>query len=95
MSKIVYSPQARADLKEIWFYISEDNVEAADRFILRILEKCSLLAESPEMGRARDDIEDGVRSFPVGDYVILYRIDNSSIEIARVFHGKRDYQNLF
>ena len=34
----------------------------------------SLLASYPNLGRARDeDLRPGLRSFPVGEYVIIYR----------------------
>ena len=92
---IVFSPQSLADLDDVWLYIAKDSVNEADKFIDKIYEKCLLFSESPQIGRERNDIAKGLRSFPVGDYVILYRIINGDIEIARVFHGKRDYQNLF
>ena len=42
------------------------------------------------MGTARDNLGRGVRSFPVGNYLVLYRIIPDGIEVARVLHGARD-----
>jgi len=41
---------ALADLDELWTYIAEDNVEAADRVSAAILDACSLLAHQPLIG---------------------------------------------
>ena len=47
------------------------------------------------MGRARDeDLRSGLRSFPVGEYVIIYRILDEDILILRVLHGSRDIEAL-
>jgi plasmid stabilization system protein ParE len=38
MKPFVLTPRAEQDLNEIWEYIADDNVEAADR-VLRALER--------------------------------------------------------
>jgi toxin ParE1/3/4 len=54
------------------------------------------LARHPYLGRARDDdFGPGSRSFPVGDYVIVYCIDHQDVLILRVVHGRRDIEALF
>jgi len=47
------------------------------------------------MGRLRDELADGLRSFPVGRYVIFYRPIPKGIEIVRVLHGARDLDAIF
>ena len=49
----------------------------------------------PDMGRLREDLSAGLRSFSVGNYVIFYRPMKGGIEIARVLHGARDFPPLF
>ncbi|HEV2620059.1 MAG TPA: type II toxin-antitoxin system RelE/ParE family toxin [Acidobacteriaceae bacterium] len=50
----------------------------------------------PHIGRARDeDLRPGIRSFPVGDYVILYRLEGRRIFVLRVLHGSRNLRALF
>jgi toxin ParE1/3/4 len=47
------------------------------------------------MGRARDaDLRPGLRSFPVGDFIIVYRIEDGDVLILRVLRGSRDLQTL-
>jgi toxin ParE1/3/4 len=81
---------AERDLSEIWDYIAEDNEAAADRTLREIDARCALLAEHPKMGRDRSEIVPGVRSFPVGSYLIFYHQIAQAIEIIRVLHGARN-----
>ena len=46
------------------------------------------------MGRARDELERGVRSSPFGRYVIFYMPGDSGIDIVRVLHSARDIDAL-
>ncbi|HEV2646389.1 MAG TPA: type II toxin-antitoxin system RelE/ParE family toxin [Acidobacteriaceae bacterium] len=91
------SPQADSDMDEIWLYIATQShsYEAADRFIDSIVDRFLLLATHPHIGRARDEeLRPGLRSFPVGDYMILYRIEDPHILILRVLHGRRNLRVL-
>ena len=92
--KIRLSPAAQADLDEIWFHIAQDKVDAADRFIDLLTSKFPRLAATPLMGRARDDLKPGLRSFPVKRYLILYRTFEDGVEIVRVTSGYRDLTAL-
>ena len=49
------------------------------------------------MGRARDeDLRPGLRSFPVCEYVIIYRIlEDEDVSILRVLRGSRNTAALF
>ena len=95
MPVIVKLPRAHLDLNEIWDYIAEDGESRADAFIDLLDQKLRLLARSPNMGRARDELENDLRSFPVGRYVIFYRPIPEGIEIVRVLHGSRDLGTEF
>jgi toxin ParE1/3/4 len=94
----VVSPQAEADLEDIWYYVATQSgtVEAADRSIDSLTHRFLLLANHPYIGRVRDeDFGSGSRSFPVGDYVIVYRVEGEDVWILRVAHGRRDIEALF
>lgn len=80
---------------EIWCHFAETNIEFADRLIARIQEKCETLAESPLLGRSRADLASGLRSFPVEDYLVLYKPTADGIEVVRVLSGYRDIEALF
>jgi toxin ParE1/3/4 len=89
------SDLAEADLIEIWHFIAKDSPGAADRFLDLLEEKCQLLADSPEMGRRRDELAPALRSFPVERYAIYYRIAPGGIEIVRVLSAYRDLDAFF
>jgi toxin ParE1/3/4 len=95
MSQFRVSETARSDLDKIWFYIAQDNPDAADKFIRALVSRFPLLASMPEMGRKREELSVGLRSFPLGNYVIFYRSMTGGVEIARVLHGARDFPPLF
>jgi toxin ParE1/3/4 len=95
MNAFRLSPAARSDLDEIWFYIAQDDPEAADKFIRAIVSRFPKLAIMPELGRQREELSPRLRSFPVGRYVVFYRPMENGIEIARVLQGARDLPPLF
>ena len=80
MPVIIKRPLARSDLSEIWDYIADDNETWADAFVDLIDQKFQALASQPKMGRARDELVEGLRSFPVGRHVIFYRVLPGGIE---------------
>jgi toxin ParE1/3/4 len=95
MSEFRISDTARSDLDEIWLYIAEDNIEAADRFIQQIVLRFPKLVARPDLGRRREELLPRLRSYPVGRYVIFYRPFDNGVEIIRVLHGARDLPPLF
>ena len=71
-------------------------MDVADRFVDALTDRFYLLAKNPHIGRRRDgDLRPGMRSFPVGEYLILYRVDESYVLILHVVRGSRDIEALF
>ena len=95
MKTFVLSPAAEQDLAEIETHVARDHQHAASRLLDALEAACRLLAVHPEAGRRRDEIAPGVRSFPVGSYVIFYRQLPGTVGIARVLHGSRDLPATF
>ena len=95
MKQFRVSDVARSDLDEIWLYIAQDNLDAADKFIRAIVSRFPKLAAMPLIGRQREELSPRLRSFPVSRYVIFYRPIENGIEIVRVLHGARDFPPLF
>jgi plasmid stabilization system protein ParE len=91
MKEYVLSTGAELDLDEIWEYIAQDNINAADGWIGKLFEAFDALARNPGMGHKRDDLTNyPVLFWPVGAYLILYRFQNEFIEIVAVTQGARD-----
>jgi toxin ParE1/3/4 len=92
------APQAAGDLDNIWYYVAQESgsVEIADQLIDSITDRFILLAGHLYLGRPRDDdFGIGLRSFPVGEYVIVYLVEDKDVLILRVVHGRRDMEELF
>jgi toxin ParE1/3/4 len=92
---IVLQPRAKADLSDIWQFIAEDSDDQADAFIDLIDQKFQLLAQQSGLGRRRDELPEGLRSFPAGRYVIFYLPIPGGVQIVRVLHGARDIEAAF
>jgi toxin ParE1/3/4 len=91
------APQARADLDDIWEYIASESgdMAIADRVIDAISARFMLLASWPRLGRIRDDLRRGLRSFLAGNYIIFYRLQRRDVLILRVLHVRRDLSRIF
>ena len=90
------SSPARTDLDDIWQHvvIESGSEAAADRAVDLITDRFLLLSHWPRLGRARNDLRRGLRSFPDGDYVIFYRVTRAGLIIQRVLHGRRDIAKI-
>ena len=94
MRSLRLRPQALADLDGIWFYIAEDNMQAADGVIDDFTETFRLLCVTPHMGTATPQLAEGLRRFPTRGYVIFYSVTAESLVVERVLHGARDIEAL-
>jgi toxin ParE1/3/4 len=95
VSRYALLSPALHDLAEIDDYVRVENPAAADRLLASFQATFALLATNPAMGRRRDELLPGMRSFPVGTYVAFYRIADEVVEIMRVLHGRRDIEREF
>ena len=90
------APQAKADLEDLAYYVfvESHSLDIADRLIESISERFLLLGTHPRAGRRRDDLRLGLRTFPVADYLVLYRVEGNDVLIQRVVRGSRDLAPL-
>ena len=85
---IVWSPEAVEDLVSLRAYIAEDNPAAARRVVLRLIQHVEqLLPDNPQIGRAGR--VPGTRELVVPPYIVPYRLQRTTIQILRVYHGAR------
>lgn len=95
MNRFELTKEALADIDELWDYIAEDNLDAANRVSDAILDACALLASQPLIGHARQDLTTrSVLFWSSGKYLIVYRPDTEPLRIIAVFHGSRDVAAL-
>jgi|SRR5262249_16919202 len=88
--RIVWSPEAKADLQSVRRYIARDAPRAATALKNRILASVQRLKDFPELGALAPEFDDGItREIQVGVYRILYRFSRSTVRILAVHHGAR------
>ena len=88
---LVSRPEAFADLDQLWEYLAERNLDAADGVIAEIFDALHTLVTSPHIGRHRADLTSRPLRFKlVRDYLIAYAPDESPLWVVAVLHGRRN-----
>ena len=95
MATVDFAQSARTDLLEIWLFIAEENLNAADRVLETIEQEATVLATQPLMGRARPDLAQDIRTWPTStSYTLFYVAKPDDITVIRVLHHARDVQRV-
>ncbi|UEM05047.1 type II toxin-antitoxin system RelE/ParE family toxin [Skermanella rosea] len=90
MAVLEWRETARADLLAILDYISDDNLDAAQRLKNDIEAKTAKLPEHPKLyrtGRVAGTREMVVRT----NYVVVYTEDTRAVTILRVLHAAQQW----
>lgn len=95
MRQVKITEAAAEDLRQIWEYIAQYNIEAAHKLIKEFGRKFNTLRDHPHIGRSRDDLLIGLRSLPHGEYQIFYLPIDDRVEIYHVLHSSRDIESVF
>ncbi|MBX9644217.1 MAG: type II toxin-antitoxin system RelE/ParE family toxin [Novosphingobium sp.] len=90
MTSYRLAAEAVADLDAIFEYIAEDNPLRAVSFVDEIIGCFDVITERPLSYPARDDLAPGLRSGLHRPYLILFSINDDTVDIVRVIHGARD-----
>ena len=94
--RVVWPPQARQDLRQIGRYFARvASPDVADKLLREIRDATEKLAERPFLWRPRDDVMPGLRAVLVHPYTVFYRVTDSTVEIVRVLHERRDFSAAF
>lgn len=94
MNPVHILPLAENDLLEVWLHIASDGQGRADAYLDFLTAKFDLIASTPRIGRAADQLSSGLRRFPVDDYVIFYMESPTGICVVRVLHGAQDIERI-
>jgi toxin ParE1/3/4 len=87
--QIRWTPEAGFDLE----CIAEDNSEAAVKAAGTIFHRIENLVNFPQVGRPGR--EEGTRELVLAPlpYVVVYRVNDSAVEILRIWHGAQNRTN--
>ena len=85
--EIVWSPLARARLREIRAFVALDKPGAAERLATRLVAVVEALRNHPHLGRA--GAEPGLRELVIGGtpYTVLYRVRGKRVVITTIWHA--------
>jgi toxin ParE1/3/4 len=95
--RVIWSPTATLDLKELRDYIAEDNPGAAVAFVKAIFEAIERLPAFPNSGRMVPEFGDPtIREVIRKPCRVVYRIEEpgKEIQIARVWYAARGIPEL-
>lgn len=90
MVRIIWSPDAAADLEEICDYIAKDSEHYARAFAQGVIKAIERLQNFPESGRIVPEYnQKDTREIIFQNYRIVYRIKSDAVEIVAITHGTR------
>jgi toxin ParE1/3/4 len=90
--KIIWSLQARDDLREVVLFIAAHNPTAAESFGMRLMAKTDSLGSFPQLGRVvPEENDENIREVILRPYRIIYLVIPAQqiIAIARIWHAAR------
>jgi plasmid stabilization system protein ParE len=92
MPRLIWTPQALADVQRLYRFLASKNIEAAQRAAQAIRQEVKVLTLQPGMGRPIEDLPVEFREWLIdfGDsgYVARYRLDGDVIVVLAVRHQR-------
>ena len=95
MSRYLITLPAKQDLREINNYLTRFSPVAVRQINEKIKQQFKRLADFPNMGQSCNQLSEGLRRFPIEDYLIFYRPISNGVEIVRVVSGYRHIEAIF
>jgi len=85
---VIWTPQAKRDLRRIKSYIARDSPSAAKAFIRRIQERARKIGVMPTAGSpVLEATTPDIREIFVGNYRIIYQVRTDDVRILVAMHG--------
>jgi plasmid stabilization system protein ParE len=92
MPRLIWTPQALADVQRLYRFLASKNIDAARRAVQAIRQGVKVLTLQPGVGRPIDDLPVEFREWLIdfGDsgYLARYRLDTDVIVVLAVRHQK-------
>lgn len=92
MPRLIWTPQALADVQRLYRFLASKNMDAARRAVQAIRQGVKVLTLQPGMGRPIEDLPVEFREWLIdfGDsgYLARYRLDGDVIVVLAVRHQK-------
>ena len=92
MPRLIWTPQALADVQRLYRFLASKNIDAARRAVQAIRQGVKVLTLQPGVGRPIDDLPVEFREWLIdfGDsgYLARYRLDGDLIVVLAVRHQR-------
>ena len=97
MPRVRVTSEAEEDILELAAFIASESGSktAAVKFLEELDKKCWLYAEQPLMGKQRLDFDKNIRTFPLGNFTIIYEAKDDGIDVLMVIRSARDIPPIF
>jgi toxin ParE1/3/4 len=97
--KVIIDPLAKADLKEIFIFVSiNDSVNSANKLLDTLESTCEKLEKYPNRGHIPPELrETGIKNYleiHYKPYRIINEIEGKSVYIHSVLDGRRNIQEI-
>ena len=97
--KIIWSPDARDDLRKIYAFYSDKSIIVANKIVSDINSKTLFLTKQPFVAAIEPLLADDPRAFRSllafkGKFKILYYVDSGSVNITYVWNCKQDPKKI-
>ena len=90
MAEVKWTLQALDDLESICLFIGRDSPQAAAVFAQRAFRSTDPLVNFPRFGKVVPELEiENIREIILGNYRVIYRIENEQVQVLTVHHGAR------
>ena len=86
-----FIPAAKSDLQDIWRYTKKEwGLPQAETYVAELKRSCHTLIQSPFLGKALPDVDDGLRVFRCQHHYIFYLIEQERIVFLAFIHERRN-----
>lgn len=90
MARIVWSPRARQDLRDIFEYIARDSEKYAALIVQQAFSLVERLPDQPQAGSIVPEYNrNDLRERLLHNFRVIYRLGEASIEVVSIVHGAR------
>ncbi len=88
--RIRWTPAAAADLQRISDYLKEHHPRYRQPTLRKLYRAIRALKDWPSRGRPGREVGTREILFPPLPYVAVYRVNEQTIEVPRIYHGAQD-----
>ncbi len=88
------SSLAQLDIEDILQYtFINHGLKQVDKYLNTLVQAMALIAENSDIGHKREDLPDNYKAWSVEKHIIVYKLKEQIIYVARILHESMDFKN--